>query len=83
MYEQPKGTIFSGYYIIDLSNENDMLYSRFLTEELELKVGQLFGILKVATTGRAAASPMFETMAVLGKERCLGRITAALAKINS
>ena len=51
---------------------------RPLAVELELKTGQLFGTLRVATTGRTAAPPLFQTMAVLGKERCLRRIEAAL-----
>ena len=51
---------------------------RPLAEELGLKTGQLFGTLRVAVTGRTAAPPLFQTMAVLGKERCLGRIEAAL-----
>jgi len=54
---------------------------RPLAEELELKTGQLFGTLRVATTGRTAAPPLFETMAVLGKECCLKRIEAALDKL--
>jgi glutamyl-tRNA synthetase len=55
---------------------------RPLAEELGLKTGQLFGTLRVAVTGRAAAPPLFQTMAVLGKERCLKRIKAALEKLN-
>ncbi len=55
---------------------------RPLAEELELKTGQLFGTLRVATTGRTAAPPLFQTMAVLGKELCLSRIKAALAKLQ-
>jgi glutamyl-tRNA synthetase len=55
---------------------------RALAAELELKTGQLFGALRVATTGRAAAPPLFQTMAVLGKERCLRRIEAALDKLH-
>ena len=54
---------------------------RPLAEELELKTGQLFGALRVAVTGRTAAPPLFQTMAVLGKERCLGRIEAALTRL--
>jgi len=58
----------------------------FFTDELEyeakLKTGQLFGTLRVATTGRTAAPPLFQTMAVLGKERCLRRIEAALDKLH-
>lgn len=55
---------------------------RPLAEELGLKTGQLFGILRVAVTGRTAAPPLFQTMAVLGKERCLKRIEAAQDKLG-
>jgi glutamyl-tRNA synthetase len=60
--------------------DNDSLEAvlRPLASELGLKTGQLFGVLRVAVTGRTAAPPLFATMAVLGKERCLKRITAAL-----
>ncbi len=55
---------------------------RPLAEELSLKTGQLFGTLRTATTGRTAAPPLFQTMAVLGQERCLKRIETALAKLS-
>jgi glutamyl-tRNA synthetase len=54
---------------------------RPLAGDLGIKTGQLFNPLRVATTAREAAPPLFETMAVLGKERCLKRIKAALAKL--
>ena len=54
---------------------------RHLADDLGIKTGQLFNPLRVATTAREAAPPLFETMAVLGKERCLKRIKAALAKL--
>jgi len=54
---------------------------RPLAAELGLKTGQLFGTLRVAVTGRTAAPPLFQTMAVLGKERCLRRIEAALDRL--
>ncbi len=54
---------------------------RPLAMELGLKTGQLFGALRVATTGRTAAPPLFQTMAVLGKKCCLKRIETALAKL--
>ncbi len=54
---------------------------RPLAAELGLKTGQLFGTLRVAVTGRTAAPPLFQTMAVLGKERCLRRIEAALQRL--
>jgi len=52
---------------------------RPLAEELGLKTGQLFGALRVATTGRTAAPPLFQTMEVLGRERCLERVERAIA----
>ena len=55
---------------------------RPLAEELGLKAGQLFGALRVAVTGRTAAPPLFQTMAVLGKERCLKRIATALDMLH-
>jgi glutamyl-tRNA synthetase len=55
---------------------------RPLAVELGLKTGQLFGALRVAVTGRTAAPPLFQTMAVLGKGRCLKRIEAALDKFD-
>jgi glutamyl-tRNA synthetase len=55
---------------------------RPLAEELGLKAGQLFGALRTAVTGRTATPPLFQTMAVLGKERCLKRIEIAIAKLH-
>jgi glutamyl-tRNA synthetase len=55
---------------------------RPLAEELGMKTGQLFGTLRVATTGLNAAPPLFETMSVLGKDTCVKRIESALAKLR-
>jgi glutamyl-tRNA synthetase len=55
---------------------------RPLADELQLKTGVLFGLLRVATTGRTAAPPLFQTMQVLGKEICIKRLRAALAKLQ-
>ena len=55
---------------------------RPLAAELGLKTGELFSTLRVATTGRTAAPPLFQTMAVLGKERCTNRIEAALVRLK-
>ena len=56
---------------------------RPLADEMGLKTGQLFGTLRVATTGRMVAPPLFETMAVLGKECSMERVSAALSKLRS
>jgi len=55
---------------------------RPLASELGFKTGDFFGVLRVAVTGRTAAPPLFQTMASLGKERCLKRIEAALNKLR-
>jgi glutamyl-tRNA synthetase len=67
------------------SFDHDLLEDtlRNLAGELGLKTGQLFGLLRAATTGRSATPPLFDTMEVLGKERCLNRITVAIAKLGS
>ena len=64
--------------------DNDALETllRPLAVELGLKTGQLFGALRTAVTGRTATPPLFDTMAVLGKKRCLERIEAALEKLG-
>ena len=54
---------------------------RALAERLEVKTGQLFGAMRVAVTGRTAAPPLFDTLAVLGKERCVSRLRAALTSL--
>jgi glutamyl-tRNA synthetase len=51
---------------------------RPLAEELGLKTGQLFSTLRVATTGKSVAPPLFQTMAVLGRDKCLKRIVSAI-----
>ena len=54
---------------------------RPLADELNVKTGQLFGAIRVAVTGRKAAPPLFETMAVLGRERCLSRLREAASSL--
>ena len=50
---------------------------RALGEELGLSPRQFFGLLRVAVTGSKVSPPLFETMEVLGRERCLERISKA------
>jgi len=55
---------------------------RPLAAELNLGTGKFFGLLRVAVTGRVAAPPLFQTMAVLGKENCLKRFDTALQRLS-
>jgi glutamyl-tRNA synthetase len=45
--------------------------------ELGLKAGPMFQPVRVAVCGRKNAPPLFETMAILGREVCLDRIRVA------
>ncbi|HEU65557.1 MAG TPA: glutamate--tRNA ligase [Chloroflexi bacterium] len=56
---------------------------RPLTIELNLATGEFFGLLRVAVTGRTAAPPLFQTMAVLGKEKCLKRLDMAMQSLST
>jgi len=64
--------------ISDFSTDSLEEMLRPLAEELGLKTGQLFSTLRVATTGKSVAPPLFQTMEVLGKDKCLRRIVAAI-----
>jgi len=50
---------------------------RALAEELGLKAGQLFGIVRWAVTGRKVSPPLFGSLAVMGQDEALKRLDAA------
>ncbi len=54
---------------------------RALADELSVKAGDLFSLVRVAATGKRVTPPLFESMAILGRERCLERLRAAIAKL--
>ena len=56
---------------------------RPLAAELGLKAGDLFMLLRVAVSGQTATPPLFETMEVLGRDRCLARLNDALRRIDA
>jgi glutamyl-tRNA synthetase len=50
-----------------------------LVESLGLKPKVAFGPVRVAVSGRRISPPLFESIALLGRDRTLGRLSAALA----
>ena len=70
--------------LVGCAFEHDALESalRALATELDIKTGMLFGSIRIAVTGRIAAPPLFQTMAVLGRDRCLKRIDSAVARLS-
>ncbi|NQT88862.1 glutamate--tRNA ligase, partial [bacterium] len=55
---------------------------RALCETNEWKIGTVFMALRVATTGRKASPPLFETMEVIGRDRSLARIAKAIGGLE-
>lgn len=49
---------------------------------LGIKAAQMFQPIRVAVCGRKNAPPLFETLAVLGRETCLKRIDQAIQKLQ-
>lgn len=56
---------------------------RLLAEEMEMKVGVLFGILRVAITGQPVSPPLFESMEIIGREKVLQRVSNAIDLLES
>ena len=51
---------------------------RGVVEETGMKAKQVFQPIRVAVTGSSVSPPLFESIALLGRERTLARIKAAL-----
>jgi glutamyl-tRNA synthetase len=49
-----------------------------LVDGLGLKPRKAFAPVRVAITGRTVSPPLYESMELLGRERSLGRLRAAL-----
>jgi glutamyl-tRNA synthetase len=53
-----------------------------LVDGLGLKPRHAFGPVRVAVTGRTVSPPLFESMELLGRDRCLTRLHAAIEDIR-
>jgi glutamyl-tRNA synthetase len=51
-------------------------------DSLKIKAGQMFQPIRVAVCGRKNAPPLFETLEVLGRDKCLKRIGQALTLLG-
>lgn len=51
--------------------------------ERSMTMGQLVHALRIATTGRPVGAGLFESLEVVGRERCIRRIDAAIARAKS
>jgi len=55
---------------------------RDLADTLSLKLGQVFGVLRIALTGQAVSPPLIESMDILGKEKTLERLKNAISLLS-
>jgi len=51
-----------------------------MAEELGIKPAKIIHPIRLATTGKTAGAGLFETIALLGKEKTISRINTALTK---
>jgi len=66
----------------EITHESANQPLRDLAEQMGLKAGQLFGILRSAVTGQTVSPPLFESMAIIGKEKVLERIQKAIRALE-
>ena len=50
-------------------------------EAKEIQIGQIIHAVRLAVTGKAVGFGVFDTLSILGKERCLARIDLSLARL--
>jgi glutamyl-tRNA synthetase len=62
----------------DISHERSEPPLRAYIEESGLNANQVFGLLRVATTGQKVSPPLFESMEIIGRDVCLRRIQNAI-----
>ena len=67
----------------DFNVENMEAAARPLADHLGLKVGPVFGVLRIAVTGKRVAPPLFESMLALGRPACLKRLRQALHLVHT
>jgi glutamyl-tRNA synthetase len=72
-----------GVGLSDWNHETLESHVRPLAEELGLKAGDLFGVIRVAVTGKTAAPPLFETLEALGPDVARQRLRDALGRLSA
>ena len=57
----------------------EALMQQFVADQ-QIKIGQVIHAVRVAVTGKAVGLGLFDSLAILGKKRCLRRIERAMAR---
>jgi glutamyl-tRNA synthetase len=69
--------------IVPFDTETIEVALRGLAEELGVKVGPLFGILRGAISAQKVSPPLFESIEILGRDESLARIDAAIEVLSA
>jgi glutamyl-tRNA synthetase len=56
---------------------------RTAAQAMGIKAGQMFQPIRVAVCGRKNATPLFETLEILGRDTTLARIDQAIGKLSA
>ncbi len=62
----------------NLSHQTTEPPMRAYVESSGLNINQVFGLLRVAVTGQKVSPPLFESMEIIGKAKCLERVQQAI-----
>jgi len=84
--EQSARAVRKGVEILEVLPEfsaaNAEAPMRAVAEELGLKAGQFFGILRNAVTGQEISPPLFESMEIVGRDTVLARLKRGLDELE-
>jgi len=66
----------------DLSHQTAEPPMRAYVETSGFNANQIFGILRLAVTGQKVSPPLFESMEIIGREKCLDRLRKAIEMLE-
>lgn len=66
----------------EFNNQSVEKVLRGLTEELGLKAGNMFSVIRIAATGKSITPPLFESLTALGKEKTLKRLRETVSQMG-
>jgi glutamyl-tRNA synthetase len=69
--------------VAEITQENTEAPLRKLAEDLGIKAGQVFGLLREILTGQKVSPPIFDIIPILGREKVLSRLEEAVDIIQN
>ena len=67
----------------DFSASNLEVVIKGFCETMEIKIGQIIHAIRVAVTGKTSGFGMFDTLAILGREKTISRFGRTLDELKS